>query len=140
MISRATGVTDPRTKGFYKKIGVSEEWRSFENFFKDMGHPPTDEHSLDRKNNNLGYSKENCRWATAAEQARNTSKNINFIVDGKVTCLIDLCKIFNLNYSTVYDSNRRKYKNWRKTLDYFKVPKDVTHFGEGAEERFMQGD
>lgn len=30
--------------------------------------------TLDRRNNNLGYCKENCRWATRLIQARNRRK------------------------------------------------------------------
>jgi len=53
-------------------ILVCEEWRqSFSKFYKDMGDPPKGR-SLDRIDNNLGYSKDNCRWATQEQQVRNT--------------------------------------------------------------------
>jgi hypothetical protein len=51
-------------------ITVCERWMTFENFLKDMGHPP-DGRSLDRKNNNGNYEKRNCHWATRLEQAFN---------------------------------------------------------------------
>ena len=52
-------------------ITICPEWDSFEQFFKDMGPKPSALHSLDRKENDLGYSKDNCRWATGSEQAQN---------------------------------------------------------------------
>lgn len=52
-------------------ITVCKRWRdSFLNFLEDVGHRPKNK-TLDRKNVNGNYSKRNCRWATAKEQARN---------------------------------------------------------------------
>lgn len=54
-------------------ITICDRWRnSFENFFSDMGTRPTPLHSIERKNNDLGYSPDNCKWATKLEQANNT--------------------------------------------------------------------
>lgn len=57
-------------------ITVCDEWTcSFERFLSDMGLPPTDGHTLDRIDPNKGYSKDNCRWATKTEQARNKTSS-----------------------------------------------------------------
>jgi hypothetical protein len=51
-------------------VKVARRWHKFENFLADMGEQPCGL-QLDRKNNNLAYSKSNCRWATTKEQAAN---------------------------------------------------------------------
>jgi len=51
-------------------ITVCPEWRSFSGFFADMGHQPKGL-TLERIDNSKGYAKDNCKWATITEQARN---------------------------------------------------------------------
>ena len=57
-------------------ISVCKEWDSFEAFLGDMGSRPTGNHELDRIDNNQGYCKENCRWATKSENRQNTSHTV----------------------------------------------------------------
>jgi hypothetical protein len=53
-------------------IKICKRWQdSFENFLEDMGEKPTKDHSLERINNDKGYSPDNCKWATKLEQSQN---------------------------------------------------------------------
>jgi hypothetical protein len=70
-------------------IKVCERWLKFENFLEDMGLKPSPAHTIERIDNDTGYSKENCKWATLKEQRRNTSK-VHFITFNGITlCLAD---------------------------------------------------
>jgi len=53
-------------------IVYDRRWASYVEFLKDMGRRPSSDHSLERRDNSLGYNKSNCYWATAAQQQRNT--------------------------------------------------------------------
>ncbi len=55
-------------------IGYVPLWKDFTNFLRDMGEPLPGQ-SLDRIDNNAGYSKQNCRWATMVVQSRNRRSN-----------------------------------------------------------------
>ena len=73
-------------------ICVCDRWReSFENFYADMGEPPTDNHSIDRIDNDGPYCKENCRWATRTEQVNNTRVNRLITIHGETKTLAQWC-------------------------------------------------
>lgn len=62
-------------------ISVCDRWHDFDAFASDMGERP-EGFSLDRINNDMGYNPQNCRWATAKEQANNRRSNTMIEVGG----------------------------------------------------------
>lgn len=72
MIQRCENEKNPSFENYGGRgITVSNEWHSFETFIADMGRRPDSTLTVERKNNDLGYSKENCVWATRSDQAFN---------------------------------------------------------------------
>lgn len=72
--------TNPKHKKYRhyggRGITVCAKWMTFENFYSDMGDPPSGL-TLERKNNELGYSLDNCIWATYSDQNRNRRRWAN---------------------------------------------------------------
>lgn len=103
MRNRCSNPKHPSYKNYGGRgITVCDRWEeSFINFYEDMGARPSKDHSLDRINNNLGYNKENCRWATDKEQRRNTRRNIFLTLDGKTMCLEDWAKQLKIKPDTL---------------------------------------
>jgi hypothetical protein len=61
---------DPNAKYANRGISYDSAWDSFEQFLADMGERPAGT-TLERNDNDAGYSATNCRWATPVDQARN---------------------------------------------------------------------
>jgi hypothetical protein len=84
-------------------INISESWlNSFENFLQDMGQRPSKKHSIDRINNQLGYSKDNCKWATKTEQSRNVRSNRLIEFKGQKKCLVEWAEIIGVSWHNLY--------------------------------------
>lgn len=104
-----------------RSIKVCPEWlgkNGFINFYEDMGICPEGK-SLERKNNNLGYCKENCRWATPKEQANNKRNNHLITFNGKTLNIVQWAKKLNVNPDVIY---KRVYRGWsvERALSFIK--------------------
>lgn len=82
-------------------IKICDRWIKFENFLEDMGERPSNDHSIDRIDNDGDYFAENCKWSTNKEQMRNYSKNLNIEIDGVTRCLVEWSEHYGFDYNTV---------------------------------------
>lgn len=94
-------------------ITVCPRWlESFDKFYEDVGKRPGDEFSIDRIDNDLGYFKENVRWATKEEQMNNTRYNVNIHHQGQTKTLTQWAKVFEIDSRQLY---QRMY--WGKSFE-----------------------
>lgn len=85
-----------------RNIEVCKEWKdSYETFLKDMGIPPSKEHTIERKNNNGNYEASNCIWATKLVQANNKSNNRKITAFGKTQNLGEWAKETGIKRETI---------------------------------------
>jgi hypothetical protein len=95
----------------YKNYGgrgiyVSDNWSTYENFLRDMGRKPTPSHTIERKNNDGPYSKENCVWATRSDQAKNKRNNRYVVFGGKDIPVREASIITGLKVETILNRIR----------------------------------
>lgn len=102
MLDRVKGYT-PEHRAAYTDRGITvcDRWLVWENFKADMGPYPGKGYSLERINNNLGYSPENCVWTTTARQARNKRSNVFVTIQGVTLCVKDMADYLGIRYRVV---------------------------------------
>lgn len=104
---------NPKANWFYRYGGrgiiVCERWRNFKNFLEDMGDIPFKGAQLNRIDNNSNYCKENCKWSTATENARNKSNTIFLTFENKTLSLMEWSEITGIKPTVL---RIRFYKGW----------------------------
>lgn len=113
MRARCTSTAHRQFKDYGGRgIDVCDRWLGadgFANFLADMGPRPTG-HMIERSNNDLGYSPENCRWATRKEQNSNRRNCIYVSLDGETVTLREYCRRRGLKYRPIV--KRIRDRNW----------------------------
>jgi len=107
--------TNKKDKSYkrYGGRGIKCEWKTFEEFKNDMYESYTEytkkyastkrkDVQIDRIDNDGNYCKENCRWATAKEQARNRRSNKYFTVKNQTMLVQDWAEQIGIHRATIY--------------------------------------
>lgn len=126
-IRRRVTIENSKAYGRYGGRGLTLEpdWLdSPSSFISDVllmiGPKPSDAHSIDRVDNDLGYVRGNLRWALACEQNLNKRSNRLVVCDGESRPLAYWCHIYDRKYTTV---KRRLNAGW-PAEEAIKVPTD----------------
>lgn len=83
-------------------IAVCPEWENFEIFLSWANSSGWEEGlTIERVDNEGHYSPNNCRWATRAEQSRNTRQNRRLEFRGDILCVTDIARLANIDRSTL---------------------------------------
>jgi len=110
----------------YGNRGIKCLWSSFLEFKEDMyedyrkhilkfGEKNT---QIDRIDNDGSYYKENCRWATLVQQARNKKYKSHITFNGKTQSLIEWSEELGINHHTISTRLHRQKWSVEKTLTF----------------------
>lgn len=86
-------------------ITVCDRWLpdndGFNNFLADMGQRPESKFTLERRENELGYSPDNCYWATWIQQGRNKRNSRNLTYKDRTEICSEWARITGISQKTV---------------------------------------
>jgi len=100
-----------------------------------MGPRPSPRHTIERINNDGDYEPENCRWATRAEQLRNTRRNRFVSFNGVTQCIAEWATQLGMPYKTL--QNRLK-RGW-SVKDALTTPRVTSKDSRGARKITFRG-
>lgn len=102
MRQRCSNPNHPHFKHYGGRgITVCDRWHSFATFFRDMGNAPTG-YTLERKDNQQGYSPDNCCWATRSAQANNRRGLHLLTYNNQTLNVAQWAALLGLNKSTLH--------------------------------------
>ena len=128
---------DPKNCNFHRYgargIQVADEWTDFKNFLHWAQHNGyQDGLSIDRINNDDGYTPSNCRWASMKQQGRNRRNNVKYELCGQSKSLTEWAEVFGISSGTLFIRVSRLGWSLEKALTTKVAEKDpfLSAFGE----------
>lgn len=118
MKSRCFNTKDISYKNYgLRGIKVCSEWLDYDNFAKwSLENGFNESLELDRIDTNKGYNPSNCRYVTRLENSRNKRKSLRFDYKGKNLSLMEIAKLNNIEYKTLWQRLKKNNYNLETAL------------------------
>lgn len=101
-------------------IVVCERWRvSFTAFLSDMGRKPTPKNSIERRDNEKGYSPDNCYWASAKQQSENRRSSRHVILAAEKITMTEAARRLQLHYSSIQHHAKVRDITLQEAIDHY---------------------
>lgn len=101
VVHRTTNPKNPSYKNYGGRgISLCESWKSFDNFYNDIGKDYKVGLTLERIDNSKGYFPENVRWANKKEQANNRRTSRYFVINGITKTFAEWIDFYGVKPST----------------------------------------
>lgn len=120
MKNRCTNPSVDKYKNYGGRgIAVCERWlNSFSAFYEDMGKRPSAAYSIERIDYDGNYEPDNCKWATALEQANNRCTNHRGHYRGEEVTIAELARRTGISPMTLYGRIVRSGKTFEEAAEY----------------------
>lgn len=97
---------DSKSNNFHRYGGrgitYDPKWENFEGFYEDMNASYKEGLTIERKDNDKNYCKDNCIWATPTQQARNRKSNVYVNTSKDRMLLIEVAELYKIPYPRVH--------------------------------------
>ena len=120
MRQRCENSNNPRYDSYGGRgVTICRDWDNFEDFYNwSLEHGYSDELTIDRIDNNKGYSPQNCRWTDRVTQQNNRQNSHYFTYAGETKTITEWSRCLDMSYSTLwYRINRGDLRDFE---EYFK--------------------
>jgi hypothetical protein len=88
-------------------IKVCERWNKYEHFIADMGPRPSDDHEIDRIDNEGDYCPENCVWTLKRLNLGHTRKSVYMTINGVTKTQSEWADALGMNRMTLWSRKKR---------------------------------